>query len=95
MTNQEFQTKLQNTISEHPIFKHDDGKLTVNELVYLLRIYFDVDYSISTNNGWCIPSVREVFIPCEMLARKVVNIVYEENEFEGEYYPTILVDLAD
>lgn len=95
MTNVEFQAELKEMYAKHPMIARSNPK-TLNELVYVLRMEGDRDYSISDNEGGCIPSVRETFIPTRWLAKKVVSIEWEE--FEDEDYGTygaIIVDLED
>lgn len=93
MTNAEFQIKLEKMFEKHPMLKRSNPK-SLNELMYVLRMEGDRDYSISTNDGSCIPSVRETFVSSRTLAKKVVSIEWEE--FEDEEYGTcgaIIVDL--
>lgn len=93
MTNTEFQAKLKEMYAKHPIIARSNPK-SLNELMYVLRMEGDRDYSISTNDGGCIPSVRETFVPSRDLAKKVTSIEWEE--FEDEEYGTcgaIIVDL--
>lgn len=93
MTNAEFMNKLDEMYAKHPMIARSNPK-SLNELMYVLRMEGDRDYSISTNDGGCIPSVRETFVPSRDLAKKVVNIWWEE--FEDEEYGTygaIIVDL--
>jgi hypothetical protein len=93
MTNVEFMTKLEAMYAKHPIIARSNHK-SLNELMYVLRMEGDRDYSISDNEGGCIPSVRETFVPTRTLAKKVVSIEWEE--FEDEEYGTygaIIVDL--
>ena len=87
MTNAEFQAKLDAMYAKHPMIARSNPK-SLNELMYVLRMEGDRDYSISDNEGGCIPSVRETFVPTRTLARKVVFIEYEEfeDEYEGETY---------
>ena len=87
MTNAEFQAKLEAMYAKHPMIARSNPK-SLNELMYVLRMEGDRDYSISDNEGGCIPSVRETFVPTRTLARKVVAIEYEEfeEEYEGETY---------
>lgn len=87
MTNVEFQAKLEAMYAKHPIIARSNPK-SLNELMYVLRMEGDRDYSISDNEGGCIPSVRETFVPTRTLARKVIAIEYEEftEEYEGETY---------
>ena len=93
MTNTEFMNKLDAMYKKHPMIALSKTK-SLNELMYVLRMEGDRDYSISTNNGGCIPSVRETFVPSRDLAKKVISIEWEE--FEDEEYGTygsIIVDL--
>lgn len=95
MTNVEFQKKLDAMYAKHPMIARSNPK-SLNELMYVLRMEGDRDYSISTNDGSCIPSVRETFVPTRSLAKKVTSIEWEE--FEDEEYGTvgaIIVDLED
>ena len=95
MTNAEFQEKLKAMYAKHPMIARSNPK-SLNELMYVLRVEGDRDYSISDNEGRCIPSVRETFVPTKWLAKKVVSIEWEEIEDE-DYgsYGVILVDLED
>ena len=95
MTNAEFQAKLEAMYAKHPMIARSNPK-SLNELMYVLRMEGDRDYSISDNEGGCIPSVRETFVPTRWLAKKVVSIEWEE--FEDEEYGTcgaIMVELED
>ena len=95
MTNVEFQAKLEAMYAKHPMIARSNPK-SLNELMYVLRMEGDRDYSISDNEGGCIPSVRETFVPTRWLAKKVVSIEWEE--FEDEDYGTcgtIIVELED
>jgi hypothetical protein len=98
MTNVEFQAKLEAMYAKHPMIARSNPK-SLNELMYVLRMEGDRDYAISTNDGSCIPSVRETFVPTRELAKKVVSIEYEEfeDEYEGKtyQYSAIIVDLED
>ena len=87
MTNVEFMNKLEAMYAKHPMIARSNPK-SLNELMYVLRMEGDRDYSISDNEGGCIPSVRETFVPTRTLAKKVVAIEYEEfeEEYEGETY---------
>ena len=87
MTNAEFQAKLEEMYAKHPMIARSNPK-SLNELMYVLRMESDRDYSISDNEGGCIPSVRETFVPTRTLAKKVVSIEYEEfeEECDGETY---------
>ena len=93
MTNAEFQAKLEAMYAKHPMIARSNPK-SLNELMYVLRMEGDRDYAISDNEGGCIPSVRETFVPTRTLAKKVTSIEWEE--FEDEEYGTygsIIVDL--
>lgn len=93
MTNAEFQAKLDAMYAKHPMIARSNPK-SLNELMYVLRMGGDRDYSISDNEGGCIPSVRETFVPTRTLAKKVVSIEWEEFE-DDEFgtYGAIIVDL--
>ena len=93
MTNAEFMAKLDAMYAKHPMIAISNPK-SLNELMYVLRMEGDRDYSISTTDGGCIPSVRETFVSSRDLAKKVVSIEWEE--FEDEEYGicgAIIVDL--
>lgn len=93
MTNAEFQIKLDEMYAKHPMIALSNPK-SLNELLYVLRMEGDRDYCVSTNDGMCIPSVRETFVPSRDLTKKVISIEWEE--FEDEDYGTcgaIIIDL--
>lgn len=92
MTNAEFQTKLDAMFAKHPMIARSNPK-SLNELMYVLRMEGDIDYSISTNDGSCIPSVRETFVSSRDLAKKVVSIEWEE--FEDDEFGTIGAVIVD
>ena len=95
MTNAEFQVKLEAMYAKHPMIARSNPK-SLNELMYVLRMEGDRDYSISDNEGGCIPSVRETFVPTRTLAKKVVSIEWEEfDDEEFGSYGAIIVDLED
>ena len=95
MTNVEFQAKLEAMYAQHPMIARSNPK-SLNELMYVLRMEGDRDYSISDNEGGCIPSVRETFVPTRILAKKVVSIEWEEfDDDEFGSYGAIVVDLED
>ena len=95
MTNAEFQAKLEAMYANHPMIARSNPK-SLNELIYVLRMEGDRDYSISDNEGGCIPSVRETFVPTRWLAKKVVSIEWEEFEDEDcGLCGSIIVDLED
>lgn len=93
MTNAEFMNKLDAMYAKHPMIARSNPK-SLNELMYVLRMEGDRDYSISTNDGSCIPSVRETFVPSRDLAKKILSIEWEEFE-DDEFgsYGAIIVDL--
>jgi hypothetical protein len=95
MTNAEFQKKLDAMFAKHPMLANSNPK-SLNELMYVLRMEGDRDYSISPNDGSCIPSVRETFVPSRELAKKIASIEWEEFEDE-EYgtYGTIFIDFEE
>ncbi len=95
MTNVEFQKKLDAMYAKHPMIAQSNPK-SLNELMYVLRMEGDRDYSISTNDGLCISSARETFVPVRYLVKKITFIEWEE--FEDEEFGTIgaiIVDLED
>ena len=94
MTNVEFQKKLNKMFEKHPILAKSNPK-SLNELMYVLRVEGRKDYQIITNTGMCIPSVKTAFVPTSWLAKKVVHIEYEEEEFDGVKIPLVVVDLED
>ena len=95
MTNVEFKAQLDAMFAKHPMLARSNPK-TLNELIYVLRMEGDRDYSISDDEGGCIPSVRETFVPTRWLAKKVVSIEWEEfDDDEFGSYGAILVDLED
>lgn len=94
MTNVEFQAKLEAMFAKHPIIEKSNPK-SLNELVYVLRVEGDVDYQVITNTGMCIPSVRDAFVPVTWLAKKVVSIEYEDEEYDGIKIPIVVIDLED
>lgn len=51
--------------------------MSLNELVYVLHME-DEDYSISDDEGGCIPSVKESFIPTRLLAKKIKSVEWDE-----------------
>ena len=92
MTNTEFMSKLNAMYAKHPMIARSNPK-SLNELMYVLRMEGDRDYAISADDGSCIPSVRETFVPSRELAKKVLNIWWEE--FEDEEYGTIGTIMVD
>ena len=92
MTNAEFMAKLDAMYAKHPMIARSNPK-SLNELMYVLRMEGDRDYAISVDDGSCIPSVRETFVPSRELAKKVTSIWWEE--FEDEEYGTIGTIMID
>lgn len=83
MTNKEFQIKLQAMYDKYPVIATSEKK-TVNELFYVLRMDEENDYNISViNKGFvlAIPSVKQCFVPVELLARHVKKVEYEEEDY--------------
>ena len=93
MTNTEFMKKLDEMYAKNPMIARSNPK-SLNELMYVLRMEGDRDYSISTNDGGFIPSVRETFVPSRDIAQKVMSLEWEEGEDEEcGTYGAIIVDL--
>lgn len=93
MTRAEFFIKLNEMFSKYPMIAKSNPK-TLNELMYVLRMEGDQDYAISTNDGSCIPSVRETFVPTKTLAKKVISIDWhEETDAEYGFCSAIIVNL--
>ena len=76
MTKSEFFVKLNAIIAKHPMIAKSNP-MSLNELVYVLRME-DEDWSISDNEGGCIPSVKETFIPTRLLAKKIKSVEWDE-----------------
>jgi hypothetical protein len=93
MTRSEFFGKLNEMFGKHPMIAKSNPK-TLNELMYVLRMEGDRDYAISTNDGSCIPSVRETFVPVKLLSKKILSIDWHE-EVDEKYgtYNAIIVNL--
>ena len=92
MTNAEFKIKLDEMFSRYKMIAKSNPK-SLNELIYVLRIEGDRDYCVCTDDGLCIPSVRNTFVPTDWLARKVEFVDYEEvkDELDGEVYESFVV----
>lgn len=93
----EFKKKLEEMIGKLPIINYrykNKQALSLNELTYVLRMAGEYDYAVSTNDGGCIPSVRETFIPSSWLAKNInlETIEYLEEEFEGEISRNVCID---
>lgn len=84
MNNKEFQTKLQKMYNEN-LGSTKRDKRTLNELCYVLRMDKENDYNVSLveNGVWgvCIPSVKDFFIPVKDLAKKVVEVVLDDEDY--------------
>ena len=80
MTKNEFFIKLNGIIKKHPMIAKSNP-MSLNELVYMLRME-DEDYCISDNEGGCIPSVNETFIPTRLLAKKIKSVEWDEEANE-------------
>ena len=98
MTNTEFQQKLKTMTKEYlPIASK---KMTVNELVWVLRHDKDVeDYNLNINSesqGFSFGLLKESFIPTKILALQIKSIEYEEDDCEDEEmrspYPCLVVN---
>jgi hypothetical protein len=94
MTRNEFFQTFNKMMDKHPMIKASK-QLTVNELVYVLRIEGETDFCINTNSGnefGCIPSVRETFVPTKTLAKKITSIDWEQYD-ECEFGGIVVVNL--
>ena len=80
MTKNEFFIKLNRIIKKHPMIAKSNP-MSLNELVYVLRMENE-DYCISDNEGGCIPSVKETFIPTRLLAKKIKSVEWDEEANE-------------
>ena len=76
MNRNEFFAKLNAIAAKHPMIAKSNP-ISLNELVYMLRMD-DEDYCISDNEGGCIPSVKETFIPTRLLAKKIKSVEWDE-----------------
>jgi hypothetical protein len=97
MTNAEFQVELEKMYQEHPIIAKRKQK-TLNELVYTLRMSGE-NYQLNTFDrdspySWgCIPGVQDTFIPVKDLAKKVVNIEFDEETYNDMGIKLLLVNV--
>lgn len=80
MTKNEFFIKLNEILKKHPMISKSNP-MSLNELVYILRME-EEDWSISDNEGGCIPSVKETFIPTRLLAKKIKSVEWDEEANE-------------
>ena len=80
MTKNEFFIKLNEILKKHPMIAKSNP-MSLNELVYILRME-EEDWSISDNEGGCIPSVKETFIPTRLLAKKIKSVEWDEEANE-------------
>lgn len=90
MTKSEFFVKLNAIIAKYPMIAKSNP-MSLNELVYVLRME-DEDWSISDNEGGCIPSVKESFIPTRLLAKKIKSVEWDEEVNEMSDTNVIFVD---
>lgn len=93
MTNAEFQKHLKEILDSHDIIGKGNS-MTVNELLYLLRMDKDVsDYNVNlvTEDGSvsCIFSVKQCFVPVKSLALHVKKV--ECDEFDWGVDETCLI----
>ena len=99
MTNKEFQIQLEEMYNRFPIIGKRKNN-TLNELVYVLRMSGE-DYQLNTFDKsepyvWgCIPGVQETFIPVRDLAKKVVNVEFDEETYEDMGIKLLMVTLED
>jgi hypothetical protein len=99
MTNAEFQAKLEEMYAEFPIIAKRKQK-TLNELVYTLRMSGE-NYQLNTFDrnspySWgCIPGVQDTFIPVKDLAKKVVDVEFDEETYEEMGIKLLLVNVED
>ena len=99
MTNAEFQVELEKMYQEHSIIAKRKQK-TLNELVYTLRMSGE-NYQLNTFDAdspysWgVIPGVQDTFIPVKDLAKKVVNVEFDEETFEEMGIKLLLVNVED
>lgn len=97
MTNAEFQVELEKMYQEHPIIAKRKQK-TLNELVYTLRMSGE-NYQLNTFDrdspySWgCIPGVQDTFIPVKDLAKKVVNVEFDEETYNDMGIKLLLVNV--
>ena len=94
MTNKEFNKYLEDKIAQHPLMRRKPN--TLNELIWVLR-QEPVDYNLSWSNpdgSWtCVPSAKECFIPVRDLAKHVLKIEYDPDDFEGVIYHNLQLEL--
>ena len=91
MTNNEFQTWLENEYAKYFTITKSKVK-TVNELIYALRMSNkDFCLNLIDGNGGCvcIPSAKETFVPVRYLERKIKAIEYDTEEPE---YPIVIIE---
>ena len=99
MTNAEFQTKLEEMYQRFPITGKRKQK-TLNELVYVLRMSGE-NYQLNTFDrnitySWgVIPGVQDTFIPVRDLAKKVVDVEFDEETYNEMGIKLLLVNVED
>lgn len=99
MTNAEFQVELEKMYAEHRLIAKRAQK-TVNELVYTLRMSGE-NYQLNlidkseTGRFVCIPGVQDTFIPVKDLAKRVVNVEFDDETYEDMGIKLLLVEIED
>lgn len=99
MTNAEFQIQLEKMYQQFPTIAKRKQK-TLNELVYTLRMSGE-NYQLNTFDrnspySWgCIPGVQDTFIPVKDLAKKVVDVEFDEETYEEMGIKLLLVNVED
>lgn len=99
MNSLDFTVWLDKQWDKHPMLKRSNPK-TLNELAYVLRMS-EYDFSLSFIDpnadqpfAWtAIPSVKECFIPTRDLALHVTGVAYTEEEYEGQIYRCLDVEV--
>lgn len=97
MTNAEFQVQLEEMYQKFPIIAKREQK-TLNELVYTLRMSGE-NYQLNTFDrnspySWgCIPGVQDTFIPVRDLAKKVVDVEFDEETYNDMGIKLLLVNV--
>ena len=97
MTNLEFEKKLKEAYSKHPIIAKSEKK-SINELSYVLRMTNE-DYCLNITDGngsfMCVPSVKETFIPTHILAQKIETIEFDEEISEEDGVNLVIILAKD
>lgn len=97
MTNKEFQIELDNMYNKYSMIRNRKQK-TVNELVFVLRMtgenyQLDLTDKANPNSCVCIPGVIDCFIPVKDLAKKVVNVEFDEETYNEFGIKLLLVEV--